>query len=64
MIESRVYDHILKAQQCNSEKQTRLLASCKACRGKKLHLAGLAYVIEFGLAKKSSVTVLRERGLV
>ena len=33
---SRVYDHILKAQQRNADKQARLLASRKAGRGRKL----------------------------
>ena len=53
---SWVYDHILKAQQRNADKQARLLASRKAGRGRKLRPGDLAYVIERGLAKKNSVT--------
>ena len=53
---SRVYDHILKAQQRNADKQARLLASSKAGRGRKLQSGDLAYVIERGLAKKKSIT--------
>ena len=53
---SRVYDHILKAQQRNADKQARLLASRKAGRGRKLQPGDLAYVIERGLAKKNSIT--------
>ena len=56
IIASRVYDHILKAQQRNADNQARLLASRKACRGKKLHPGDLAFVIERGLAKKKSIT--------
>ena len=49
---SRVYDHILKAQQRNADKQARLIASRKAGRGKKLQPRDLACIIERGLAKK------------
>ena len=51
---SRVYDHILKAQQRNADKQARLLASRKAGRARKFRRGDLAYVIERGLATKFS----------
>ena len=53
---SRVYDHLVKAQQRNTDKQARLFASRKAGRGRKLQPGDLAYVIQRGLAKKHSVT--------
>ena len=59
---SRVYDHILKAQQRNADRQARLLASRMAGMGRKLLPGDLAYkqainyVLERELALKNSIT--------
>ena len=53
---SWLYDPILQAQQRNANKQARLLASRNVGRGRTLQPGDLAYVIERGLPKESSVT--------